>query len=346
MTDIPGYDVAAVEAWIGENCEGLTPPFTWTRLEGGHSNLTYALVDGDGNQAVVRRPPEGELLPKAHDMGREFKILSGLGPTPVPVPVTYGYCESPDVTGAHFYVMSLVEGRAVFELEDVEGYLTESARAAVGDSFMDVLAALHSVDPDEVGLGDLGKKEDYVARQIRTWYRSWTASAEAAQYDDPVLHELHDLLSSTTPEQGPARVVHGDYGLHNCLMNRDGQITAVLDWEISTLGDPLADFAYAVNGWVEAGDDLANRDNPATVAPGFSSRQQLIDRYAARTGADLSDLDYYVSYNFFKSACIIHGVYARYMRGQKSSEDIDLPAMRERIGACVELARRAADNIG
>jgi aminoglycoside phosphotransferase (APT) family kinase protein len=342
---IEGYDVPAVETWIAEHCEGLRPPFDWVRLEGGHSNLTYSLTDQDGKRAVVRRPPMGELLPKAHDMHREFKIISGLGSTDVPVPIAYGYCESPDVTGAHFYVMSQVDGRALFELADVEGYLDPAARANVGMSFMDVLAALHSVDPDDVGLGDLGKKEDYVVRQIRTWYRSWEASIEGASYDDPVLHELHDLLQARIPEQGPARVVHGDYGLHNSLVSPDGEITAVLDWEISTLGDPLADFAYALNGWIEADDDLANKDDAPTLADGFSTRADLIERYASRTGADLSDLPYYISFNHFKTACIIHGVYARYMQGQKSTEGVDLDYYRSRIGTSVELSRRAAEDL-
>ena len=345
VSEIEGYDVPAVEAWIAENCEGLTPPFEWLRLEGGHSNLTYSITDPKGTRAVVRRPPMGELLPKAHDMNREFTIISGLGQTDVPVPIAYGYCESPDVTGAHFYVMSQVDGRALFEQADVTGYLTADNAANVGMSFMDVLASLHSVDPDEVGLGDLGKKEDYVGRQIRTWYRSWTASIEGAEYDDPVLHELRDMLEGRIPEQGPARVVHGDYGLHNSLVSPEGEIAAVLDWEISTLGDPLADFAYALNGWIEPGDDLVNREDAPTLAPGFATRAQLIDRYADRTNANLDHLPYYVCYNHFKTACIIHGVYARYMQGQKSSEGVDLDYYRSRIGTCVELSRRAAEQL-
>lgn len=346
MSDITGYDVPAVEAWIAEHCEGLRPPFEWVRLEGGHSNLTYSLTDLDGNRAVVRRPPMGELLPKAHDMHREFTIISGLGPTAVPVAKAYGYCESPEVTGAHFYVMSQVDGRALFELADVEGYLSATARAAVGPSFMSVLASLHSVEPDDVGLGDLGKREDYVGRQIRTWYRSWQASTGGASYDDPVLHELHDLLEARIPAQGPARVVHGDYGLHNCLVGAEGQITAVLDWEISTLGDPLADFAYALNGWIEPGDELQNKADAPTLAEGFSSRSELVDCYADQTGADLSQLDFYVCFNHFKTACIIHGVYARYMQGQKSTEGVDLEYYRDRIGISIELARRAAETLG
>jgi aminoglycoside phosphotransferase (APT) family kinase protein len=344
--EIVGYDVAAVEAWISQNIEGLEPPFEWTRLEGGHSNLTYALVDQNGKRSVVRRPPMGELLPKAHDMGREYSIISGLGPTSVPVPVAYGYCESPEITGAHFYVMSQVDGKALFELEEALDYLTVDARAKVGLSFMDVLAALHSVDPDEVGLGDLGKKEDYVGRQIRTWYRSWLASAEGASYDDQDLHELHDFLEARRPEQGPARVVHGDYGLHNCLVNEDGELTAVLDWEISTLGDPMADFAYALNTWAEPGDELVNKENAPTLAEGFLGRAELIDRYASQIGCDLTDLPYYISFNHFKSACIIHGVYARYMQGQKSTDGVDLDYYRDRIGICIELSKQAADGLG
>ena len=340
--EIIGYDVEAVESWIKENTEGLEPPFEWVQLEGGHSNLTYALTDPNGSRAVVRRPPMGELLPKAHDMGREFSIISGLGPTAVPVPIAYGYCESAEVTGAHFYVMSQVDGKALFELEDAVEYLTEDARANVGASFMDVLASLHSVDPDEVGLGDLGKKEDYVGRQIRTWYRSWEASAEGASYDDPVLHELHDFLESRRPEQGPARVVHGDYGLHNCLINQEGHLTAVLDWEISTLGDPMADFAYALNTWAEPGDELVNKENAPTLAKGFAHRSQLIERYATKTGCDLTNLPYYISFNHFKTACIVHGVYARYMQGQKSSDGVDLDYYRTRIGVSIELSKQAA----
>ena len=241
--------------------------------------------------------------------------------------------------------MSQVDGKALFELEDAHEYLDVNARANVGLSFMDVLAALHSVDPDEVGLGDLGKKEDYVGRQIRTWYRSWQASAEGAAYDDPDLHELHSFLEARRPEQGPARVVHGDYGLHNCLVDENGQITAVLDWEISTLGDPMADFAYALNTWAEPADELVNKENSPTLAEGFLGRSELIERYESKTRCDLSNLPYYLSFNHFKTACIVHGVYARYMQGQKSTEGVDLDYYRTRIGVSIELSKQAAADL-
>ncbi len=341
---IPGYDVEAVEAWIEANVDGLAPPFEWTQLEGGHSNLTYALVDTEGRRAVVRRPPEGELLPKAHDMGREFKVISGLGATPVPVPIAYGYCEDPAITGAHFYVMSQVDGMALYNNTESQAYLTEAARANVGLSFIDTLAALHSVDPADVGLADLGRPDGYVARQLRTWYGSWTASAEYADYDDPRAHALHEHFMANLPEQGPARVVHGDFGMHNCMFAPDGSVTAVLDWEIATLGDALADFAYALNAWGVPGNPQPLGEEGATQAPGFVAPDLLIERYAAATGADLSNLDFYVAFNHFKTACILHGVYARYRMGQKSTEGVDMDALKARMIGALDRAALLLDS--
>ena len=344
-TETPGYDRPAVEAWIAENVAALAPPFAWEQLEGGHSNLTYLLVDAAGRRAVIRRPPLGELLPKAHDMQREFSIISGLGSTAVPVPVAHALCDDTAVTGALFYVMSEVEGRAMYTAEAVEEYLSMEARAAVGSSFMETLAALHSIEPDDVGLGSLGRRDGYVGRQLRTWYGSWTASAEGARYDDERVHELHDLLVANAPEQGPGRIVHGDYGLHNCMLAPDGSVAAVLDWEIATLGDPLADFAYALNGWGDPDDEIRISHESATTAPGFARRAELADRYAEITGADLSALDYYRTFNYLKTACILHGVYARYLLGKKSAEGVDLDGLRERMIAAIDLAEQGAASI-
>src|SRR5580693_4116844 len=294
---IPGYDVPAVEAWIAANVPGLKTPLAWTRLEGGHSNLTYQLEDQGGRLAVIRRPPLGELLPKAHDMAREWALISALGPTPVPVPAALGFCDDVAVTGQRFYVMGHIDGHPLYNAADTERWAPPPVRQKLAHSFIDVLADLHSVDPDAVGLGDLGKRDSYVGRQLKTWYRSWTASIEPANYDDPRAHALQQYFLDHLPDQGPARIVHGDYGVHNCLFGHDGAVAAVVDWEISTLGDPLADLAYALNQWHDPNDDPPPRPTsgpgPATAAPGFPSRASLAERYAARTGRDLSRLDYY-----------------------------------------------------
>jgi aminoglycoside phosphotransferase (APT) family kinase protein len=335
---ISGYHRPRVEAWMVDNIDGLTGRFEWSQLEGGHSNLTFLVADGAGRRVVVRRPPEGELLPKAHDMKREFTIISGLAKTDMPVAEPLALCEDTSITGAVFYVMSEVGGRALYTAEDVDDWLTMEARDAVGYSFISTLARLHSIDPADIGLDQLARHDGYVSRQLRTWYGSWQASIDGADYDDARIHQFHDELVATIPEQGPARVVHGDYGMHNCMIDRSGSVAAVLDWEIATLGDPLADFAYALNGWSDPDDEIRVSHEAATIAPGFPRRQALAEHYADLTGCDLSNLGFYRTFNYFKTACILHGVYARYMLGQKSTEGIDLDGLKERMVGSIDLA--------
>ena len=195
-----GYDIPAVEAWVGKNIKPLAPPFIWTRLEGGHSNLTYMLEDANGMRAVIRRPPQGKLLPNAHDMSREWALISALGSTCVPVPKTMGFCDDANVTGACFYVMGVVEGRPLYSAAETLAWVPEDRRLRLAHSFVDVLADLHALNPDEIGLGELGKKTGYVDRQIKTWYRSWTASLDAAQFDDARAHELKKYFVEHTPQ--------------------------------------------------------------------------------------------------------------------------------------------------
>jgi len=336
-SSVVGFDVPTVEAWLSTVTDAV-PPIAWERLPGGHSNLTYELVDSRGRHLVIRRPPQGDLLPKAHDMWREFRIIKGLWPTAVPVAEPVAFCDDREIADTHFYVMGKVDGAALYTAADAGRWLDEPSRRQAGHSFIDVLAELHSIDPGSVGLDGLGRPDGYVARQLTTWYGSWTASVQHAQLDDPRVHDLYSLLSSQAPEQGPARVVHGDYGPHNCLFSQSGAVTAVLDWEIATLGDPLADLAYSINAWSEPGDQLVAGLDPPTALMGFPSRDELVARYATATGADLSRFAYYRCFNSFKTACILHGVYARYQAGQKSTDGVDLDVLMTRIGAALDLA--------
>jgi aminoglycoside phosphotransferase (APT) family kinase protein len=342
MTASPGIEREPVEAWIAANVSGLVPPLEWKRLEGGHSNLTYQVRSREGVLAVLRRPPLGLLQPRAHDMHREFRIISALWPTPVPVAQPYGCCQDPSVTGAHFYVMGLVDGRALATADDVRSWLpTASLQRRAADSYVDVMAALHLVDPDQVGLGDLAKREDFVGRQLTSWYRSWTTSATDAGYDDPRVHEVHDLLQQHKPADGHVRIVHGDYGLHNCLVSSEGQIAAVLDWEVCTLGDPMFDLAYVLNRWSVEGAVIPGRES-LTMPSSFPSGDEVLARYASQTGNQLGDLDYFIALNHWRSACIVHGVYTRYVRGQRPSEGVDLEGFRSSIGSRLEAASKAA----
>jgi aminoglycoside phosphotransferase (APT) family kinase protein len=192
-----------------------------------------------------------------------------------------------------------------------------------------------------VGLGDLGKPEGYVERQINAWGRSWAASVGPAGFDDPRAYEVEAFLRARLPGQVPARVVHGDFGIHNILVGRSGGLLAVIDWEIATLGDPLADLAYALNPWPDPSDPEPPADTTPHAQPGFPTRTELAERYAAATGADLSGLNYYVAFNRWKSACIVHGVYARYMEGKKSTEGVDTEGLRMSVLRSLELAARA-----
>jgi aminoglycoside phosphotransferase (APT) family kinase protein len=319
---------------------GVRPPLRFVRLPGGHSNLTYRVTDAAGRSVVLRRPPLGDLLPTAHDMSREWRFITALHPTPVPVAEPLGFCADPDVTGKHFYVMAYVEGHVLHSTEIAEQVYGPAERRTAGESLIDVLAAMHAVDPDEAGIGDVARKEGYIARQLKRWYAQWNASRTR---ELEAVDEVHGELAATIPEQGPARIVHGDYRLGNCLTDSDGRIAAVLDWEIATLGDPLADLGYLLSQWNEPGETgPAHRMSPST-APGFPPRSELLRRYARRSGRDLAGIGYYVAFAHWKSACIVEGVYARYLAGALDTTGIDLDAFRLSVDRSAAAARETLD---
>jgi aminoglycoside phosphotransferase (APT) family kinase protein len=342
-TDTPvGFDVARVIPWLRERCGWMEPPFVFTKLAGGHSNFTYRVTDAGGREFVLRRPPLGELLPSAHDMGREFKVISALWSTRVPVPEPLAFCDDPEVTGAKFYAMGAVVGQSLYNAAESEGLVPQHLRRDHGFHFIDVLADLHSLDPADVGLGDLGRPDAYVARQLKRWKASWDASKTL---ELPEVDHLHAYLLENIPEQGPARVVHGDYGLHNVVSNSQGRVAAVIDWEISTLGDPLADLAYAINAWGKPGEQSLRNVKPS-LAPGYPTDDEMLERYATRTGVDPSRIGFYSSFNHWKTVAIIDGVLARYYNGQKSSEGVDLIALAAGRDESLEKAIDAAAQLG
>jgi aminoglycoside phosphotransferase (APT) family kinase protein len=302
-----------VDPWIAGNVAGAVPPFDYQLIAGGRSNLTYAVVDRNRQPFVLRRPPLGHVLDSAHDMAREYRIISALARTSVPVPRPLAFCSDRTINGAPFYIMAFVDGLIVVSEKDAERHLDHAARAEAGRSLIDVLTNLHALDPDAVGLGDLGRKDAYVQRQLRRWHAQFE---ESKTRDIPALDEVHRRLESHVPPQRRTAVVHGDYRLGNCLLGPDGVVRAVLDWELCTLGEPLADLGWFAAYWIEPGQSSEHmRHAVATTAHGFSSRAILIERYVQRTGADVTDLDFYVALAYWKLACIAEGVYARYRAG-------------------------------
>ncbi|HEX3707188.1 MAG TPA: phosphotransferase family protein [Mycobacteriales bacterium] len=289
-------------------------------IAGGKSNLTF-MVSATAGDAVLRRPPLSNRLPTAHDMGREHRVMTALGATAVPVPKTLALCTDDDVIGAPFYVMDRVVGHIVRDsLPD--GYAeSHEERAAISYGLIEVLADLHAVDPAAVGLGDYGKPHGYLERQIRRWTSQWEATRDAIQATGSDLDRLASRLSDGVPASPSGPVVHGDYRMDNVLLDptTPGRVAAVLDWELSTLGDPLADLGLFFIYWQDAGDETSELTAgilpTVTTLPGFPKRRELLDRYAERSGRDLSEIPWYVGFACFKLAVIVAGVAARGMAG-------------------------------
>jgi aminoglycoside phosphotransferase (APT) family kinase protein len=332
-----GIDADGVEGWFEANVPGAQPPLAFERIAGGHSNLTYSVTDAAGGRWALRRPPLGKRLASAHDMRREHKVISALEPTSVPVAPLVGLCEDESVNGAPFYVMEFLAGPVLRARADAERFPDSADRRAIGERVVDTLVDLHSVDPDAVGLGDLAKREGQVARQLRRWQGQWEKSKTR---DIPLVDEVHDRLVARVPEQGPAAIVHGDYRLDNMILRDSGEVAAVVDWELCTLGDPLTDVGMLLVYWGEEGDELVPLE-PATQAPGFPSRADVKARYAERSGRDLSEIDFYVALGLWKLAIILEGVHARYSAGQYGAFEVDEGV--ERFGRVVERLAAAAD---
>ncbi|HEV7771401.1 MAG TPA: phosphotransferase family protein [Solirubrobacterales bacterium] len=333
-----GIDVAGLEGWFAERLPGVELPLTFERIAGGHSNLTYRVGDVAGHRWALRRPPLGKRLGSAHDMAREYKVVSALGQTDVPVAPVVGLCEDDEVNGAPFYVMEFVEGPILRGLAEAETFPDHADRQAIGERVVDTLVAIHAVDPDAAGLGDLGKKQDYVARQLHRWQGQWEKSKtrELAAID-----AVHERLSARIPAQGPATIVHGDYRLDNMILTAAGEVAAVVDWELCTLGDPLADVGLLMVYWPDSGEDLA-LGQPANLAPGFPSSAELAARYAERSGRDLSQLDFYVALGYWKLAIILEGVYARYTAGGYGKVDPGVEEFARLVERLAEAAEQAA----
>lgn len=343
-----GIDAPGVTGWFAQHVPAAQAPLSFRLIAGGHSNLTYEVTDAAGARWVLRRPPLGQVLATAHDMGREHRIISALGGTDVPVAPAVGLCTDAEVNGAPFYVMDFVDGTVVRSHTEAAALGPEQRRRA-GESLVDVMAAIHAVDVDLVGLGDLGRKEDYVARQLRRWYGQFQGSEEQVPggLGLPAVHEVHDRLAASTPPQVGASIVHGDYRLDNCMLDADGSVLAVLDWEICTLGDPLADVGLLWVYWSDPDQGPVLPQASPTALDGFPRKAELIERYAAASGRDVSDLGFYVAFGYWKLTCIIAGVYARYAGGAMGQVPEDqVQGFRHMLDSLADLTAQAASEVG
>lgn len=319
MSDTPGLERGPVGRCLAEV---LDEP-AWETLQarlitGGRSNLTYRLTSAAGS-VILRRPPTGNILPKAHDMGREARVQRGLAKTAVPVAEILHEDTTAEVTGAPFYVMSDVPGHVIRD-HMPQGYADEGRRPAMADVLIDVLAALHTVDLEAAGLTGYGRPEGFMSRQVARWTKQWELAKEE---DVSAVDELARRLGTDVPEPQAISIVHGDYRLDNCIfaVEDPARIEAVLDWELSTLGDPLADLGMTLMYWAGPDDPVTDMVPTVTGEPGFPPRAQLAERYAASSGLDLSRLAYYEAFARLKFAAIAQGVTMRAKAGAMGDQD-------------------------
>ncbi|MEY3361124.1 MAG: hypothetical protein RL531_843 [Actinomycetota bacterium] len=316
-----GVDLDRLGPWFAANVRGATgAPLAATLIAGGRSNLTYVVTDGT-TEWVLRRPPLGHVLPTAHDMAREARVMGALRDTAVPVPVVLGFCEDVAVNGAPFYVMEKVDGVIHRDARSLAA-LTVDEAARVSHALVDVLADIHAVDYASVGLGDFGRPDGYCERQVRRWGEQWERSRTR---EIPAVDEVARRLRAALPRSGPPTIVHGDYRLDNTMMALDdpGRIVAVLDWEMSTLGDPLADLGLFLLYWGQSDAQVIATGSAIGAQEGFLDHDEIVEAYAMRSGRDLGELDWYEVFAAYKLAIIVEGINARFQMGKTLGEGFE-----------------------
>lgn len=335
VTEKDALDLASLTRWFEANVEGFQGPISYTKFKGGQSNPTYR-IDTPGASYVLRRQPFGKLLPSAHAVDREYAAMTGLYPTGFPVPRTYGLCEDVEVIGSKFFVMSMADGRSLWN-GALPGLSPEERRAHY-HALIDTMADLHLNKPDEIGMGDYGKPTDYCARQITRWTKQYKLSETEHM---PEMERLIEWLPQTIPPQNASSVVHGDYRLDNVIFHKtEPRIIAVLDWELSTLGDPIADFSYLMLNWHNPADGRAGLLGLDLDALGIPSQEEAVERYVARTGYPVPPMDWYFAYNLFRLAGIMQGIKKRVIDGTASSAHAK--AMSDRVRPLAERAYQFA----
>ena len=334
-----GIDRDPVTGWFVEHVRGVEPPLSFSLIAGGRSNLTYRVEDRAGRAFALRRPPVSHVLPTAHDMAREYRVLTALGPTDVPVPETFGLCQDEAVNGRPFYVMDFVNGHILRDVATAEAAFSEEARAPIGDHMAETLAGLHAVDVDAVGLGDLGRRDGYIGRQLKRWTGQYRDMQVEGVEQGGLVEEVGSALGERIPPQVTTAIVHGDYRLDNVVLGDDGTVAAILDWEICTLGDPLADVGMLMVYWAGPEDGAPFLGTAApTCAAGFAGRGAVLAHYAEVSGRDVADIGFYMAFGYWKLACILQGVYARYVAGAGAGDTGSVDEFPRTVRRLAELA--------
>ena len=344
MGMVTGVNEANVTAWMVEHLYAVAP-LNFELIAGGRSNLTFRVTDAVGSTYALRRPPTSHVLPTAHDMVREHTIIEALFPLGIPVAKPLGLCVDPEVNERPFYVMEFVDGAILRDRAQAESTFDVATRSAIGDNLAATLAQLHDVDVDQAGLGDLARHDGYIERQLRRWRRQFEQMKVEGVDHETVIEEVGDELARSIPVQQRVTVVHGDYRLDNTVLDHEGKVRAILDWEICTLGDPMADLGVLLCYWSEPGDTTAALLGAApTTAPGFATRDQVLNAYARHTSLDVSHVAYYQAFGYWKLACILQGVFARYRAGATAGDQGSVEEFPAHIAMLAETAKQTLEN--
>ncbi|MQA85017.1 MAG: phosphotransferase [Streptosporangiales bacterium] len=340
----PGVDVPRLREWLARTLPDAGELQGVQHISGGKSNLTYRVELSEG-PVVLRRPPLGHVLPTAHDMGREYRVLAALHHTSVPVPRPLTHCTDESVIGAPFYLMEWVDGTVIRNAEDA-AVLDEARARRISERLAEVFAEIHGVDFAQVGLAEHGRPNGYLERQLRRWSQQWERSETRPL---PALHRLVERLAERMPARQDAALLHGDYRIDNALVRLDPvpDILAVVDWEMSTLGDPLADLGLTLTYWADAGDEERAAVPVAvgvTSRPGFLGSAEFAGRYAELSGRDLTGLDFYIAFGHFKLAVVMEGIHARYLQGKTVGEGFESEG--EAVPLLIDRAHRILDKGG
>jgi aminoglycoside phosphotransferase (APT) family kinase protein len=344
---VMGVNVESMTKWMAENL-GAAAPLTFELIVSGRSNLTYHVVDAIGREFALRRPPVSHVLPTAHDMVREHRVISALRSQGIPVPKALGLCVDDVVNGCPFYVMEFVDGIILRSQNQAEAAFDVASRTTIGENLAATLASLHDLNVDAAGLGELARHDGYIERQLRRWRGQYEQMRVDGISYDGLIEDIGDQLADCIPEQQRVSIVHGDYRLDNTVLDSRGSVRAVLDWEMCTLGDPMADLGLLLVYWTEPGQ-TALRPNDAsapTLGEGFYSREQVLTAYGKYSTLDISDIAYYQAFGCWKLACIMQGVYARYCAGAAAGDQGSVQGYPIFVARLAEVAKETLDGQG
>jgi aminoglycoside phosphotransferase (APT) family kinase protein len=342
--EIVGINHESVTSWMAQHV-GALAPLSFDLIAGGRSNLTYRVTDARGLSYALRRPPTSHVLPTAHDMVREHTIISALYPLQIPVAKPLGLCTDESVNERPFYVMEFVEGAILRDRSEAEATFALATRRTIGDNLAATLAQLHDVDIERAGLSGLARHEGYIERQLRRWRSQYEQMSVEGVNHNGIVESVGDKLAASIPTQQRVSVVHGDYRLDNTVLDEHGRVKAILDWEICTLGDPMADLGLLLVYWAEPSDPTAALLGLApTTAAGFATRDQVLAAYASHTSLDVSHVAYYQAFGYWKLACIMQGVFARYSAGATAGDQGSVAEYPKHIAMLAETAQQTLEH--